>query len=259
MDLASFGIQKLITFVLVLVRSAGIFTLTPIFGANQVPMYARLVIALALALVFLPIVAPPNDFAMEALPVALMVAREACVGLVIGFVCTMVFTAIEIAGQLIDVHAGFSFATMLDPVNGANSAVAARFHRLVAGLLFFATNAHHVMIRGLADSFRVAPVGQLTLNASVAGGAVDLFAALFVVAIRIAVPVVAAVFLADVALAITARVVPQMNVLFVGFPLKLGVGLVGMIVALPVLAAMSQNLFGDIYNQTLALVSLVAR
>jgi len=258
MDLALFGVQKLELFILVLVRTAAIFTLTPIFGANQVPPHVRIAVALALTMVFVPMVTPAGGLPADVLTMAAMVAREACVGITIGFVCSLVFAAIQIAGQYIDLQAGFSFGSMLDPAFNSQTAVAGRFHQLLAGLLFFATNAHHVMIRGVADSFDLAPVGQLAMNPAMTGGMVDLFSSLFAMAMRIAVPVVAAVFLADVALAITARVVPQMNVLIVGLPLKLGVGLVGMVIAVPMVASMSEGMFGDMYHQMGNMVRLLA-
>lgn len=257
MDLAFFSLQKFELFLLVLVRTAGIFTLTPIFGSSQAPAHVRLAAALALTMVFVPIVPPASELPVEVLPLALMVVREACVGLVIGFVCNMVFAAIEIAGHFVDAQSGFSFATMLDPVHGSNMAVAGRFQNLMAGLLFFVTDAHHLLIRGMADSFSLAPVGQMAVNPAMANGMLVLFSGLFGIAVRIAAPIVAAVFLADVAFAIIARIVPQINVLIIGFPLKLGVGLAAMVVAVPLLVAMSQGMFGDMYREIGGMIRLL--
>jgi len=249
MDLAWLGAQKLEVFILVLARTAGIFTVTPIFGANQVPPQVRIAVAVGMAVIFVALVPSNAVLAVDILPMALLIAKEAFVGLVIGFVVTLVFAVFQIAGDFIDVQAGFSFATMVDPVNGAHTSVAARFHQILIGLLFFATNAHHVVITGLADSFKLVPVGSMSMNPLVASGMLDIFATLFAVALRIASPVVAAVFLADVALAIMCRAVPQMNVIIAGMPLKLGVGMVGMLVAIPVLVTSSQGVFSDMYSQ----------
>lgn len=257
MDLTYFGTQKIILFLLILIRTAGIFTLTPIFGGNQTPMQVKLATALALTIVFLPLAKPPAELPDGVFGLGLVAGREALVGLAIGFVVNMIFSAIETAGHIVDVNAGFALATVVDPVNGQNSALAARMHSLLAGLLFFATNSHHLLLKGLADSFNIAPVGQIAMTTAVAGGIFELFSMLFMVAVRIAAPVIAAVFLADLALAIAARVVPQMNVLIVGFPLKLGVGIAGMIVALPVIAAGCTGLFGDTYGQITSVLRLM--
>jgi flagellar biosynthetic protein FliR len=259
MDLAAFGIQQIEIFVLVLARTAGIFTMTPIFGAGQVPVQVRLGVAIALAMVFMPLCNPSTHtlLAVDVLPMVLLIAKETLVGLIIGFVTTLVFAAIQSAGDYIDLTAGFSFATMFDPATGTQTALAGRFHHLLAGMLFFAINAHHIFLSGVADSFRLIPVGQMSLNPLVATGAVNLFVGLFAIAIRIAAPVVAAVFLADVALAVISRAMPQMNTLMAGLPLKLGVGLVGMLIALPVAIALSKAAFADIQPQTVGLLRLL--
>jgi flagellar biosynthesis protein FliR len=260
MDLAFLGIERLEAFILVFARTAGIFTLTPIFGSRQTPVQARVAGALGIALVFVPMYSGSGKglLAADALPMVLLVLKEALVGLAIGFVTSLVFAAIQAAGELIDMHAGFSFAAVIDPTYNSPIAIAGRLHNLLAGMLFFVTNAHHIVISGLADSFRIIPIGQVSLNPAAAGGVVDLLVTFFAVALRIAAPVVAAVFLADIALVLVARVVPQMNVLMVGFPLKLGVGIVGMLVALPVAAALSSNALGDIGPQTAGLLRLLA-
>lgn len=259
MDFTSFGIQQMELFVLVLARTAGIFTMVPIFGAAQVPVQVRIGIALGLTLVFMPLCGVTTNavLAVDVLPMVFLIAKETLIGLVIGFVTVLVFSAIQAAGDFIDIQAGFSFASVFDPASGSQTALAGRFHHLLAGMLFFVINAHHIFLSGVADSFRLVPVGQMSFNPAVATGVVSLFVGLFTIAIRIAAPVVAAVFLADVALAVIARAVPQMNILMAGLPLKLGVGLIGMLVALPVAIALSRETLTDIQPQTIGLLKLL--
>ncbi len=260
MDIAYFGIAKLEVLLLVFVRTAGIFTLAPIFGAHQVPSQVRVGIALGLALVFVPLAMPAAGAAPLASDIptmALLIVKEAMVGLVIGFVTILVFFAIEAAGEFVDLQSGFSFASTVDPAFSHNTAVCGRFYNILAGLLFFVTNAHYVLLSGLADSFRAVPVGAFELNPAVVGGALDLFTGLFAIALRIAAPVIAAVFLTDVAMAIISRAVPQMNILMVGMPVKLGVGLVGMMIALPIAVALSRDTLGNIHLYTSGLLRLL--
>lgn len=258
MDLAFFGIANIETFLLTLTRTAGIFTLVPIFGASQVPAWVRVGLAISIAIVFVPLCHTTAIPAVDLFPMALLMLKEALVGLAIGFVTTLVFAAVQTAGQFIDTQSGFAFAATLDPVYGAQAAIAGRVHYLLAGLLFFITNAHHILLVALADSFRIIPVTQLSINPGVAGQALNLFAWLFVIGLRIAAPVLAAVFLADVALAIISRGVPQMNVLMVGMPLKLGVGIVSMTIALPIAVALTRNTLGGIGGQTTDLLRVLA-
>jgi flagellar biosynthetic protein FliR len=259
-DIAFVGIAKLEVLLLVFVRTAGIFTIAPIFGSHQVPMQVRVAISLGLALVFVPLClgsAGAAPLAPDVFTMAMLVVKEAMVGLLIGFVTILVFFAIQAAGEFIDVQSGFAFASQVDPTFGSQAGVCGRFHNILAGLLFFVTNAHFILLSGLSDSFRAVPVGAFEMNPAIVGGTLDIFTGLFAVALRIAAPVIAAVFLADVAMALVARAVPQMNILMVGMPLKLGVGLVGMMIALPVAVALSRNTLGDLSVYTNSLLRLL--
>jgi flagellar biosynthetic protein FliR len=258
MEFVVFWLRHVELFVLVFLRTVGIFTLTPIFGAQQVPSRVKVVIALALSFAFVPIVHPVAVLPSDTIGMAIIAARETLIGLVIGFVSSLVFTAIQIAGDFIDLQSGFSSASMFDPASNANSTIAARFQRILAGLLFFVTNSHHIMLRALADSFRIAPVGQLTFNPAISGSIWLLFTTLFTVAIRIAIPIVAAGLLADVALAIASRLIPNMNVFMVGLPLRMGVALVGLLVVLPMMLGMNDGLFSNMYQYMTGTASMVA-
>ncbi|MGB9619027.1 MAG: flagellar biosynthetic protein FliR, partial [Armatimonadota bacterium] len=202
------GLSRIEVFLLVLTRTAGIFTLMPTFGSAQIPVQARVITALALTLVFAPLALASADTGglaiSEASQMLLLVAREALVGLAIGFITMLVFAAIQCAGDFIDLHAGFSFAAIVDPMYGTETAIAGRFHQLLAGALFFVTNAHHILLVGLAQSFQILPVGTIGLGIGSPDALLKMFAGLFAVAVKIAAPVVAAVFLADVALAVLA-------------------------------------------------------
>jgi len=255
MDFALLGISKLQVFLLVLTRTAGIFTLTPTFGSNHIPPYVRMAMALGLGIIFLPLVGSGVQLPDDVPNMVFMIAREAMIGLAIGFICMMVFVTIETAGHFIDAQSGFSFAASVDPATGNSVSVASKFHNMLAILIFFATNCHHVLLMGLAESFRMAPVGQVDMNPAVANGMVSLFSSLFIVSIRISAPIFAALFLADIALAMISRVIPQMNVFVVGLPLKLGLALVGLLIAIPYVSGISHDVLGGVYNHITSFMS----
>lgn len=259
MDLALVGVDKIEVFLLVLARTAGIFSIAPIFGANKIPAQLRVMISVAMTMVFVTLCAPTGSkpLATDVFTMVLMILRETFIGLAIGFVVVMVFAAIQAAGDFVDMQSGFSFAQTIDPVNGSQTAVAGKLYHLLAGLIFFTANLHHIVLSGLADSFRTVPIGQLTLNPAATGGMVELFVMLFAVSIRIAAPVVAAVFIADIALALMSRAVPQMNILMAGMPLKLGVGLVATMIALPVAMSLSRGTMVDMHSQIASLVRML--
>lgn len=248
MSVLGFGIDQIVLWLLVFCRTTGIFSVAPIFGNVHVPVYTRVGLAACLAFVFTPLVAaghptPPTD--MIALTFAIV--RESAVGLAIGFVGVLLFMVVQSAAELIDLQMGLGFASLVDP-SDQRSSVVGQFYYLIAMLIFLSVNAHHMLLRGLADSFSVIPLGHMTFNPAATGTIVAVFERMFVAAIKIGGPIVGVILLTDVAMGILARTVPQLNVLVVGFPAKIFVGLATLIVAMPAVIVVMHGLFGGIYG-----------
>ncbi len=253
MDILGFGLTQVTTFLLVLARVGGIFTSAPVFGNVHVAPMVRVAIALSLAFVFFPMAQCPTPYT-DFLPFIFAILKEALVGLVMGFLAAMMFAAIQMAGAYVDLVVGFGFANVVDPMIREHNAVLGQLQNLVATLLFLAISGHHLMIRGLADSFAILPLGQMGFSPQSAGGMLQVFAAMFVAALKIAAPIVGAVFLTDVGLGILARTVPQLNVFVVGFPAKLTVALVTVIVVMPAAMGVMAALFLGLPKDLVALL-----
>lgn len=256
MDLLGFGISQIVTFVLVLVRVAGIFTVAPIFGNVNVSPYVRVGIAACLAFVFVPM-AHYDASNLNYLTFVLVIAKEALVGLVMGFLAAMMFAAIQMAGAFIDLQIGFGFANVIDPMMKQHNAVIGQLYNLAATLLFLALNGHHLMIRGLADSFAVLPLGGMTMTPGATAGIFQIFGVLFLAALKIGAPVVGAIFLTDVSLGILARTVPQLNVFVVGFPAKLTVGMLAVFAVMPIAFVVMTGLFGGLERDLVRLLKCI--
>jgi flagellar biosynthesis protein FliR len=257
MDLYAFGLTNVITFLLVLARVGGIFTTAPIFGNVNVAPMVRVAIALALAFVFFPM-ARIDSVSTELLPFVAMVMKEAIVGLSMGFLASLMFAAIQMAGSLVDLQVGFGFAQVVDPMTKDNHAVLSQLQNLAATLLFLAVNGHHLMISGLADSFSILPLGEMAINGAAVGGLVEAFAGIFLAALKIGAPVVGAIFLTDVALGILARTVPQLNVFVVGLPAKMAVAMFAMIAIMPLAFAVMTHLFVGLHRDLVLLIRTLA-
>lgn len=227
-----FFVNQATKFLLVLARVGGIFTTAPVFANVHLPVRIRVGLALALTFVFFPVVECELP-RTEVLPFVCALVKETFVGLAIGFVAALVFAAVHVAGTYIDLLMGFGFANIVDPTTREQNAVIGQFQNLVATLLFLSINGHHVLLKGLADSFVVLPLAQGVFSEQVARGMLEMFAGVFGSALKIAMPVVGTIFLTDVSLGILARTVPQLNVFVVGFPAKLAVALFIIIVTLP--------------------------
>lgn len=257
MDLFGFSISQIATFLLVLARVGGIFTTGPVFGSTTVAPMVRVAIAVSLTFVFLPM-ASYSAVGIDFLPFTFALVKELMVGLVMGFMASLMFSAIQMAGAFIDLQMGLGMAAIVDPMTKERNAVIGQIYNLAATLLFLALNGHHMMIRGLYDSFTMLPLGKMVVSPEMAGSMLNLFAAVFVAALKIGAPVVGAVFLTDVALGILARTVPQLNVFVVGFPAKITVGLLAVIVVMPVAFAVMTGLFSGLHNDLITLLKYLA-
>jgi flagellar biosynthetic protein FliR len=237
-------------FLLVLARLSAALVAIPLFGARGVPAPAKIGLAALLSLIVLPLQSAPSaSLPTDLLPFASLVGSEVLVGLAIGVAVSLVFSALEMGATLVGVQIGFGLHGVIDPLTGSQSSVLNQFYRMVVTLIFFAVNGHYLVITGLLQTFEVVPTGTADLTLIAGDRVVPFFTSLFVVAIRIALPVMGALMLTDLAMGLVARTVPQMNVLVVGFPVKVGVGLFVLALAMPLTVALMASTFGSALPQ----------
>ena len=243
------------TFILVLVRMSGIFVISPIFGRRNVPAYFKIGFAFFLALILVNTTAVSiPEYGESIYGYALIVIKEFIVGLTIGYISYMVFSAIFIAGQLIDMQIGFGMVNVLDPMSNIQLPVTANFYYIVALLFFLQLGGHHMMIKSLFDSYKFIPIGEAVFGSTLQGGIISLFTGTFVTALKISAPVIAAVFIVDVSLGVMAKTIPQMNVFVVGMPLKILVGLLVVYFTIPVFINIVEGLVSMMDTQMLKFI-----
>jgi flagellar biosynthetic protein FliR len=252
-------------FVLVLCRVGAVLMIAPIFGHRSVPAQVRVALAVLLSLVMLPTAAGARG-ALPPLPESLvtwtgLIARELLIGSVIGFAVLLVFLAIQGAGHAAGLQIGFSLANIVNPLTAEHSSLVDQFYTQLAVLVFLAMDGHHALLIALQQTFDLVPLAGGGLRAQPGGpdllglgldplaargawpAVLNLGGEVFLLAARIALPVMAALLLADVALAIVARAVPQLNVFVIGIPAKLGLGLIMLLVTVPVTAQVMARAF----------------
>jgi flagellar biosynthetic protein FliR len=213
--------------VLVAARVLAAFLVVPAFGARFIPLPGRIGFGLLTAAVLAPVHPAGQRFPD---PVAL--AGEVLVGLLLGFTVALVFAAVQMATALLDVQAGFGLAGVIDPTFGDQGAVLTRFSGALALAVFFAANGHHVFLLGLQALLVAVPPGSFP---HLADRLTALSAALFPAALQIALPVVGALLLADVALGVLSRAAPALNLFAVGLPVKTALAIVAVGLAMPLL------------------------
>jgi flagellar biosynthetic protein FliR len=221
-----------IPFLLVLARVAGLVLAAPVLGHLLVPLRVRAGLVIVLAGVLAPL-APPVATPGDPWTLAGTIASESALGVLLGLVAQFVFAGVQLGGQLAGTHMGFGVANLIDPQLGQQVTVIAEWQLFLTLLAFLMLDVHHLLIRGLVASFAAAPPGSLVLAPIDAARVVSLAGELFVIAVRVAAPVLAVLLFTNAALGVLAKSIPQLNVFVVGFPLNVGVGLVVLGASLP--------------------------
>lgn len=217
------------------IRILAVFSVAPVFSSRAFPVRAKIGLAFFIALAVqaslpdAPVISV-ND--KDAVGVA---AQQVLVGLSIGFATRLIFAAMELAGEVVGFQMGLNFAAFFDPTMSSQSSAMGRFFSQMSLLLFVVTNAHLLVIGAFVSSFRAFPVGQPLILALSQMQLHHLGADIFSSALWIALPVVGMLLFTNLALGIISRVAPQMNIFAVGFPITLGVGILGVALTLPLL------------------------
>ena len=222
-------------FLLVLVRAAAMLMVAPAFGARPIPAQVKIGLAALLAMLLTPLQATEGPLLTNPLTVMVLVSREVLTGLLLGFAATLVFSAVQTAAQFVGVQVGYTFSNTVDPLSAQHASFLDTFYNMLALVVFLGLGGHHALISGLAHSLEVAPLGEYGPPQSVGQSLVLLMSASFGIAVRLAMPVVGTMMLADAALALVVRSIPQMNVFVVGLPVKMVLGIVTMIALAPML------------------------
>ncbi len=217
-----------------LVRVLALFSVAPVLSHRAIPARIKVALAFAITLVLTPnLAAPPLADVLSAQGLALLL-QNVVVGVLLGFTVRIVFAALELAGEVIGLQTGLSFAGFFNPALGATQTATASFMSLLALLMFVAIDGHLMLIHALAESFRVFPLagGEFPLSFD---RVARLGAEVFAIGLAIALPFIAVMMLVNLVLGVLARVAPQLNIFAVGFPLTILVGLGALFVLLPYL------------------------
>jgi flagellar biosynthetic protein FliR len=219
-------------------RVSGFVFTTPVFGSKLIPTMVKVWLSLLVAMVLMPSfryagALPP----LGSVAFFVVAAREVLLGLLIGFISSFFLYGVEFAGQVVGLQMGFGASSLFDPVTETEVSVVGTFKGMLAMVLFLVTNGHHEVITNFAASYRVIPPGGAGLAAAGMGGMVAASAGIFSLAIRVSIPIMSALLMAEVAIALLAKTVPQMNIFVVGFPVKVMLGLAVLGLSIPYIGA----------------------
>jgi flagellar biosynthetic protein FliR len=227
---------EVVTFFLVFGRALGVIVAAPFWGGRTVPLLVRIWIAVVLALAAYPMIAPAAIArGVSILTLFLALAGEVLLGLVLGWLAQLLFAAVRLAGQQIELRSGLALIQLIDPHEGGHSGIFASFLEVSAGLIFFALNGHHLLIQALWSSFKLFPLAGEKYFPQLFAGLIGSAGEIFTIALRLSAPVLLGLLLSDIVLGTIARAVPQMNVFMVSQPVQFGFCLLLLMLSLPLL------------------------
>jgi flagellar biosynthetic protein FliR len=243
--LNSIGGNHVTGFFLVLARITPLFVMAPLFSSKMLPVRVRGIVAVALAIGLTGVAVHGQKIPTDALSVTGLIVMQLLVGLAFAFAVGAVVAAVEAAGALTDAVAGFSYGASIDPINGNQGGVMTTLYGLVGLALFIAIGGDAWTLRGIAKTLTLVPLTKAPAIGPLTGGVESAFGSIFVAAIEVAAPAMLALLITDVAFGMVSRVVPQLNVYAVGFPLKVGVTLLVVAATLPFIGGFMSNQIAD--------------
>jgi flagellar biosynthesis protein FliR len=219
---------------LIFIRIGTVFAVVPFFNAEIIPRRITALIALFLSFILLPLV-PKIQIRPDELNILMMVSiliHQMLIGLALGLAIDVIFSGIQIAGELMGFQMGFSIANVVDPMTGITAPITSNLLYITAFLLFFSFGGHHLLIKALVETFAIMPIGDRMVHTGFLMSVITYAGAMFVIGIKVSAPVVGILLLINVSFAIIARALPQMNVFLMAFPLTIAVGLIFMVLVI---------------------------
>lgn len=234
----------IIALIFVFVRITAFFIVTPIFFPQAAPKQLKAMLSLILAFILVSTVGDKNiPTITNDIMMVLYILNEAISGLVLGMATALWFHLIKMAGSFLDLQMGLSMLNIYDPNSKTNSTMLANITHWVAIIIFFIVDGHHMLIRMLNESFRIIPLGANILSQQSMGVMIEGTINYFALALRISVPLVLLIIISDLVMGLISRSVPQLNVMVLGMPIKIMLGISSFIIALPLIIKIIINGF----------------
>ena len=246
MNLFRFSEPEIIAFFLVLVRMSTFIVSWPVFGAATVSSSVKILFSLGMTFIIFPVVQWKGvSLNLESYSLIWLVVREAFIGLTIGYLARFFFFAFSISGQIISVSMGLSGTQLFNPALGERSTAIDQFQIMIASLIFLAINGHHLLLSALFQSFDIVPISTSFMDISTFLSVGDFVQYITVIGVKLAAPVMMAILIMNLMMAIIGRAVPQINVLITSLPVNILVGFVVLIVSLPIIIGQMDGLLEE--------------
>jgi flagellar biosynthesis protein FliR len=254
----SFYAEKFVIFLLVFIRTVSMFATAPLYGNQGIPGQLKIWTAGFFAFAIFPLIASATpSVSLDLGSLIVLGIQEAIVGSAIGFSLGILFHGVIYAGDIFGIVMGFSISSVIDPQNGFDVPVIGQLEYVIAIFIFLILDGHLFLIEALRMSYVAVPVSGMRLTGELVNTFVHLTGMVFLTAIKIGAPVIVSIFLTDVLMGVISRMVPQLNVFFVGMPIKAGVGLVTIMASLPFFVFVFEKLLDAFERDVFEMIRLM--
>ena len=236
-------------FILLLLRVSALIISSPIFGRKNIPNTLK--IAFCVVVTYVIFAAEPAGREIRysgVVEFAMLCIKELLFGLVLGYVTTLFFSLVQTAGQIMDMQMGFGMVNVFDVQSNISVPVTGTMLNIILMIAFFGVNGHLQLIYIVQSTVTNIPLGEVTLNPTIGLAALEVFALAFLLTVNVAMPMIAAGLLGEVAMGFIVRAIPQMNVFVVGIPIKMALGFLMMIIIIPVYVAFTDVIFHNMFE-----------
>lgn len=231
------------SFMLPFLRVLALLIAMPVLNHRSLPMRVRITLAASIGLLVAPLLPPLPPDVFDGPTLFALIVQQLVIGLGLGFSIRLAFAAFELAGELIGLQTGLGFSQFIDPVNGRQQPILGSLLMLLGSLLFLTLDGHLLAIESLITSFRTLPIDPTPKGLPAAQAIIKLGGLVFMQGLQLALPVIGAMLLTNLAFGLLSRAAPSLNLMSIGFPLTLAIGFWMLMLALPSMGVtMVQNL-----------------
>lgn len=258
-DIPLIPLEQFQTFLVVTSRVAGFIAAIPVLAAAQTPVRIKVGLVFATSLVLFPIMVdavPKVSF--SPLPFALLIISELLLGLLLGLVSRLIFTAVEFGATVVGFQMGFAAANVFDPQGERQVALLSQFQNVFAILIFLAINGHHLFLQTAVMSYDFLPPGQFDISGEAIPYLMQLTSHMFAIGVQFSAPVLAVLLLSGLILGVMARVFPQLNVFLLSFPINIGVGFIVIALTLSMASTLIRREFDSLAERFITLLNFLA-
>jgi flagellar biosynthetic protein FliR len=257
-DIQLIPVEQFQTFLVVTSRVAGFIGAIPVISSAQTPGRIKTAMVIAISLALFPVMAeavPKVSFAP--LPFMLLMISELLLGLLLGLVARLIFTAVEFGATVIGYQMGFAAAEIFDPQSERQVALISQFQNVFAILIFLAINGHHLFLQTAVRSYELLPPGQLDFSGQAIPFLMELTSHMFAIGVQFSAPVLAVLLLSGLILGVLARVFPQLNVFLLSFPINIGTAFIVIALTLGMVSVLIRREFDILGDRFIMLLNFL--